>query len=1075
MEQMPVINREEIINKAKQESELSDLKKHADGMLRGFENFNDFSSNRAIWELVQNACDLTNECKIIIDYSKPGLSFTHNGKPFTTNTLLSLVKQVSAKYGESEDLPEVGKYGTGFITTHTFGRKFSIDSVLEANGVFFEVTKFLIDRSPKEWRELSSNIKIQKDNVYNLIQKAKVLESTTYQTKFTYIPETDQECTYTAESARDLEHYFPIVLSINNRLKQVQIIDKTGPVITFERKDKKNVQNEQGINLYKTEISKNGIEKVIYSIIDTEDEIEIILPINENLEVFEFSERVARLFLYYPLIGSEDFGLNFIINCNKFLPTEPRNGIHLKSNKDQVKDQEAENRRIVQKASLLIFDFLKSNVLKVNNPLLYARVDFKRYSDNSLLNAYFEELQTLWTEEFKKLPLVETANDFKPANEVVFFNQELLDSEEAFEEIYQLASLFYNNLPVKDKVVLWSKFVSKWTTKDIKFISHEDLVVAISKEHLSKFEQPNLLNYYKTLIAKDKKQLFTKHAILPNLDGKLSLLSSLLAPKNLTPTLIEIGKVLIPQSMERLIHHDFRFDFHFENFTRKDFSNNVKTKLDEVQASNGICLTQPFNQEFYIQTNTNHRKTLDYTFFTTLVRYCKLNNNVNSQSRPSYLTKIISKYYGLEDSLIYLPTLEELEENLDIRSSRKILVKAFFNLLEYHNDEWVKKNISLLLDIASCYEDSIKEAYADAKIYPNQINQLKAINELKRDINITEEVKDLYNKVTRDEIRSHLIYKQFNEFVAEDRFITNKYLSIQVEDIFFGTDIHNINEHPFKDDILKIISKLRDKYYAELFPRLDDKKANLMLEIVTNERTKDDIFSIVTLKEDQLKKLGRLVQTEGFEAILEKATNVLQQEIEKRSDFRHKYVIGTNIEKLIREKLSVELRERITFINPERLEASDVQGGQDIIVLLDKVPLYFIEVKSRWISESSVSMSKLQLERAVKENERYALCSVDISRYTGTGDRYDLSIDEVMPLTKFIEDIGVTIKPLIEENLNAEKHQNESIYLIDYRGIIPQELIQKGDDFDKFVNSLADKINKISTKSYAPNAGQSVS
>ena len=51
-----------------------------------------------------------------------------------------------------------------------------------------------------------------------------------------------------------------------------------------------------------------------------------------------------------------------------------------------------------------------------------------------------------------------------------------------------------------------------------------------------------------------------------------------------------------------------------------------------------------------------------------------------------------------------------------------------------------------------------------------------------------------------------------------------------------------------------------------------------MLEIVTNESTKDDIFAIVTLKESQLKKLGQLVQNENFEAILQIAAIVLQQE-----------------------------------------------------------------------------------------------------------------------------------------------------------------------------------------------------
>ena len=174
MNDISTINRDEILDNAKRESELSDLKQHADKMIRGFENFNNFSSNRAVWELVQNACDLTTNCEVVIDY-KSGFSFTHNGKPFTTKSFISLIKQVSGKYGEESEIPEVGKYGTGFLTTHTFGRKFRIDSILEANNTVYEIKHFLIDRSPKEWKALSENIRTQKENVYQLIQNGEIL------------------------------------------------------------------------------------------------------------------------------------------------------------------------------------------------------------------------------------------------------------------------------------------------------------------------------------------------------------------------------------------------------------------------------------------------------------------------------------------------------------------------------------------------------------------------------------------------------------------------------------------------------------------------------------------------------------------------------------------------------------------------------------------------------------------------------------------------------------------------------------------------------------------------------------
>jgi hypothetical protein len=290
MEQFLEIDRVAILKNAQDESELSDLKQHADKMIRGFENFNNFSSNRAVWEMVQNACDLTDECEVIIDYSRDNFSFTHNGKPFTTKALISLIKQVSGKYGEDSDLPEVGKYGTGFLTTHTFGRKFLINSVLEAENAFFEIDNFLVDRSPREWRELSQNIKLQKDSVYQLITSGNIIANSTSKTTFTYIPETDQEINYVKESSRDLEEYIPIVLTINNRLKKVTIVDKDGMQVVLERKHKEKVPNGKDVQLYRTFIVRNGIDKIVYSIIDDEDQIEVILPINADLEVISFSD-----------------------------------------------------------------------------------------------------------------------------------------------------------------------------------------------------------------------------------------------------------------------------------------------------------------------------------------------------------------------------------------------------------------------------------------------------------------------------------------------------------------------------------------------------------------------------------------------------------------------------------------------------------------------------------------------------------------------------------------------------------------------------------------------------------------
>jgi hypothetical protein len=1064
------LNRGVEVQRAKDESERSDLKQHADKMLRDFEKFNDFSSNRAIWELVQNACDLTVHCNVTIDYRNNQFSFTHNGRAFNSNSLISLIKQVSGDKDGNSEIPPVGKYGTGFLTTHSLGRKFIINSILQSSsGHFIEIKDFLIDRSPKKWEDLSEQIRLQKDRVFEIIDKAgKVVENPELLTTFTYLPETEQEIKYVAESYRDLEEYIPIVLTINNRLKSVKLISPEGTVTDFTLSSKEEIPNEADIKLYRTFIRKNNEESVIHSISEPVDEVEIILPVDKNLILFEFPNRVARLFLYYPLIGSEDLGINFIINCNQFLPTEQRDGLHLNSNKDQVKDQERINKILIDKASELLFRFLNSNVLPVTNPLLYANINFKRTTDNVLLNEYFTELQQKWVDHFKNLDIVETKSDYKKVTEVTFLDPALLENVEYFESIYYLFDKFYTDIPSQQTIRYWSLFVSKWEYTDTVFIGNDDIAKQIQECSLSDLDDRLLKKYYEYLLSERHTDLFTENKLLPNIEGEFQYLNTLKQLRNLDSQLLTIGKTLIPDAMAQLINRDFSFDFKFDAYGRKDFSNSVNAKLSTEFTDNCICLPEVYNTDDYVVNVQTNTVCLNREYFLEVLNYCKLHNKSKSLSRPSKLMGLISDYYHIDKGLLQLEPVANKEDDIDIRQAQKSLVKVFFSTLERHTQTWVKNNMPLLLDIAFYNEDRYREVYSTSKIYPSQLHKLCYLTELKKAINFDPGLKkaanldgnitELYNRTSGKIIEGALADIKFNDFLLDNETVTNKTLSTAIEEIFFETDIRDVNEHPFKEDILNIISNLNTSYYKDLFPRLDDKKAIIMLDIVTNESTKDDIFSIVTLKEEQLKKLGRIVQLPNFEEILLQAEDVVRLEKERKSDFEHKYKIGTYIEDKIREKLGAAISSKLLVEKDKKVGAEDVQGGQDIIIYYGDTALYFIEVKSRWDSRNSVSMSKLQLEKASENADKYSLISVDITKYKGVNDRYELPLEEIIPLIKVIDKIGKNVHPLITNNLVAERDLSSAVKLVDYRGIVNQDFINAGENFDGFVDKLINHI-----------------
>jgi hypothetical protein len=1056
----PEFDRKALRAKTEKESKLSDLKQHATKMLQAFAKFNDFSSNRAIWELVQNACDLTTNGELVTDYRNSQFSFSHNGKQFTTNALISLIKQVSGdKDGESE-IPPVGKYGTGFLTTHSLGRKFYINSFLEASdNISIKIENFLIDRSAKDWPELAEKIQCQLDKAFGLIDSGHAVENPELVTTFTYIPVTEQEQIYVNNSFSDLNEYVPIVLTVNDRIKSFKIINKNGEITEFVRKAKEPEGNPTGFRIFKTTILKDGDDLIIYSIKNVDGDIEIILPVLKDFSLRQIPDRVARLFLYYPLIGSEKFGINFIINSTAFMPTEPRDGIHLKSNNDQVHDDEKTNRKLIIDASDLLFKFLKSDLLRVTNPLLYANINFKRDSDDNLLNEYFKGLQASWINEFKELNIVETYKGFKKVPEVAFIDPELLIDPENFDSIYYLAQMLNEDIPSKSVITKWSEFVKIWDCDGLKFITNEDLAKYIAERKLADFDYDKLKIYYDYLV-KAKPDLFSSNKLIPNIDGVFQSFGVLRHAKNIDDKLIEIGRKLIPANIDQLIDERFSYDFKFEDFTRKDFAGGVNSRIGEIVADDQICINEFMNKEEMVQWPTEQSAYLDYEFFRSLLDFCKLNTKIESDSRPSKLMGHISTYYGLEPQLIQLSSLDSNDE-LELRPAQKRLVKVFFNTLLLQKDTWVKDHLRFLHDVLDCNEDRYKDVYSTSRIYPNQVFYLCMISELKKDVDLNEEIIKLYNDVLSTDIRKSVANKYFDDLLTEkNELVNNKSLAMSIEEVFFSTDIHDINRHPFKDTILSIIKRLDDPFFSGLFTRLDDKKASLILQVVINERTKDDIFSIVTLKESQINKLGQLIKRGNLDEIIKQAEENIILAQEKQSDFNHKYAIGTYIEDKIRERIGAELASKISIEKGDGVDVDNVQNGQDIIIWYGNEPIYFIEVKSRWDPQNSVTMSKPQMTKASKNELCYSLVSVDITKYSGTNDKYQLEIEEIVPLFKAVNNIGKDVKPLIFYNLAAETDPSSPVTLSDYRGIVNQETIKAGSDFEAFVSHLVSHIER---------------
>src|SRR2546427_4751842 len=84
--------------------------------------------SRWIWELLQNARDASPEGGVCVWllHEPHRVVFRHSGVPFSLKNIAHLIYHGSTKYEE-----DIGKFGTGFLTTHLISKTVAVKGRLE--------------------------------------------------------------------------------------------------------------------------------------------------------------------------------------------------------------------------------------------------------------------------------------------------------------------------------------------------------------------------------------------------------------------------------------------------------------------------------------------------------------------------------------------------------------------------------------------------------------------------------------------------------------------------------------------------------------------------------------------------------------------------------------------------------------------------------------------------------------------------------------------------------------------------------------------------------------------------------
>jgi len=503
---------------------------------------------RWVWELLQNAMDTTNserltKVQISINEINQDLTFKHNGNPFKVDNITYLVNQQSSKprlVHINDRKRTIGKFGTGFITTHLLSEKVTLKSTVDADDRGHKHFGILLDRSGKDEAELYEGVKKSMDILLNLDQLPDVnnYDKTQFNTEFIYHLQGDG-LQVAKTGIDDLVQSLPFTMAFVRNIECVEIVN--GSKYVYRGCE----ELTSGIYIHSIEIGNSEIRKILTvesSHIDAIIAVEVKKQDNV-IEFVELNESTPRLFCNYPFIGTELMNLPLIFNSSSFnVYQERRNGIILK-NADT--NEINENKRLITECKNLyvqLLNFVSESSFVFKNS--YVLADCKM-PDN------YEWLYTKWYEETILKPLqqailkariVETEQNGVINRKAIKGNDETIDfpfhkEESVREKIYDLCNTpSHFSLPIKKHIHKWHRInwwedaydlsiknLANWFSKQQNLLNIQDSVGV--KENFIEWVEKfiNIFNNEESIIGLINQN---KLAIYPNQNGKL-------VPKNI--------------------------------------------------------------------------------------------------------------------------------------------------------------------------------------------------------------------------------------------------------------------------------------------------------------------------------------------------------------------------------------------------------------------------------------------------------------------------------------------------------------------------------------------------------------
>lgn len=281
--------------------------------------------SRWIWELVQNARDASagiDGLRLQVQVEANKLTFRHNGAPFKDKEIAHLILHGTTKH----DNGGVGRFGTGFITTHLIARRIRVRGALVDGRRF----GFILNREGADPILLRDAMAASREEFKQSLDGRTAAVDAPFTTEFQYPLEGATQDVVNS-GIESLRACIPYLFAFNPVLASISVLDDGGEVTWTKSAAPPFAEGTECIR-----ISSNLSGEHVFVTTASSAGVQVALAVLGDPVGVALPTMVPKLFVAFPLSGTETISVPLVVNSESFEPLEERNGIHLGTGTDEA-------------------------------------------------------------------------------------------------------------------------------------------------------------------------------------------------------------------------------------------------------------------------------------------------------------------------------------------------------------------------------------------------------------------------------------------------------------------------------------------------------------------------------------------------------------------------------------------------------------------------------------------------------------------------------------------------------------------------------------------------------------------